>query len=281
MVLHQAGAISYDAVHLVLFPLLFAYLTRFLTQEGTIRRRDLLAFMAILWWAVNIRSFAYDPLLLLFLVVPASKIATTTQGYLKVAGAYLGVTALTTAVFGVFYLAESRLLAPDAVGISASSQVKFVLGHPLDFLAACYRTVQYHGELLLRQGFGVFGWIDYAFNFAPYYLAAIAAGVVTLRTVERDELELRPYQMGVLLLALGGTAGALFLSLYAVWSPVGSGVVGGLQGRYFVGMLPFAIFGVSQLALDVGKGRFLQALALLVCLFLVFSIVRAILGRYY
>ncbi len=180
MVLHQVGAISYDAVHLSLFPLLFAYLAKFLTEEGPIGRRDLLIFMGLIWWTINVRSFAYYPLVLLYFLLPWQRVADPFRQYLRLSGAFMGFTAVTTGVFGLLFLTETHLLAPDAFGISASSQVKFVLGHPWSFLAASYRTLLIHGELLLRQGIGVFGWIDYAFNFVPYYVAVALVGVLAL-----------------------------------------------------------------------------------------------------
>jgi uncharacterized membrane protein len=281
MVLHQVGAISYDAVHLSLFPLLFAYVTRFLTVDEAIKPRDLLVFMGLLWWTINVRSFAYDPLLLLFFLVPHQRIATPFAKYVRVTGAFVGFTAVTTGVFGMLYLSEDHLLTPDSVGISASSQVKFVLLHPWDFVAASYRTLQIHGELLMRQGIGDFGWIDYAFNFVPYYAVVVVAGLLVYYVMERDLLVIKPAQLAVLWVALAGTLAALFLSLYAVWSPVGAGVVGGLQGRYFLGLLPFGIFALSQTALTVGKGRFVQTLVLLLGLVLLASMLKAVAGRYY
>ncbi|HEY7270914.1 MAG TPA: DUF2142 domain-containing protein, partial [Dehalococcoidia bacterium] len=281
MVLHQVGAISYDAVHLSLFPLVFAYLARFITDDSPIRRRDVLIFMGLLWWTINVRSFAYDPLVLLFFAVPWQRIDPDRRQYAKLTAAFLGFTAVTTGIFGMLYLSETHLLAPGSVGISASSQVKYVLGHPIQFLEACYRTFTVHGELLLRQGIGVFGWIDYAFNFVPYYAVVVVAGLVAYYVAERDTLVIRRLHLSVIWLALAGTVGALFLSLYAVWSPVGAGVVGGLQGRYFVGLLPFAMFAGSQTAITVGRGRLLQVAVVLLGLFLLASMLKAVEGRYY
>ncbi len=281
MVLHQVGAISYDAVHLSLFPLVFAYLTRFLEEEGRIRPRDLIVFMFLIWWVINVRSFAYYGLILLFFVVPWRRVAGTMPEYLKVSGAFLGLAALTTAIMGVTYLTESHLLTPDAFGIDASRQVRFALEHPWHFVAASYRTLTIAGDLLLREGVGVFGWIDYGFNFLPYYAVIVAAGVLWYYIAEKDSLRVKPAQLLFLWAAMATTVGCLFLSLYAVWSPVGSGVVGGLQGRYFLGLLPFAMLGVSQTAATVGKANFLKALVLLLGLFLLASMVKAIEGRYY
>jgi uncharacterized membrane protein len=281
MVLHQVGAISYDAVHLSLFPVLFAYGARLLTESGRARPLDVAVFLVALWWAANVRSFAYYPLLLLFFMLPAGRLASNGRGYAALAAGYLGIAGLTSALMAFFYLAESRITPLDAVDVDAGEQARYMLNHPLEFAEVLYRTLQFHGEGLLKQAIGVFGWLDYAFDFVPYYIAVIAAGIVAFYIAERDALVMRGYQLLALWCALLGTVGALAVSLYAVWSPVGAGVIGGLQGRYYIGLLPFAILGVSQTALFVGKGRFLQGLALAVGLILVASIFSAVESRYY
>jgi uncharacterized membrane protein len=281
MVLHQVGGVTYDAVQLSLWPLLFAFVTKFATPEEPMRRSELLLFCGLLLWAVNVRSLAYAPLLLLVLLIPPARVAAMEFEYRRFVAGFLTVAGVTTAALAALYLGESSFLAPDAVGISASSQIRFVLENPWHFAAAAYRTLQLHGELLLRQGIGVFGWIDYSLNFVPYYAAVVTAGLVANYAAGRDVLVLTRTQIAVLWLALGGTVLALFLSLYAVWSPVGAGVIGGLQGRYFIGLLPFAILAISQTALAVGRRRSLAFLTLLLGLFVLASIFRAIVARYY
>ena len=281
MVLHQAGAISYDVVSLSLSPLIFAFLARFMTREEPVERREFLVFTGLLLWSVNVRLVAYVPLLLLAFLIPRSRLSSSLQGYLRLTASYLATAIVTTLALTLLYLNGSDFLAPDAVGISASSQLKFVLEHPWHFLAASYRTLQINGDLIMREGFGIFGWIDYAFNFVPYYAGVLVGGLATYYMAERDVLVLSRTQLVVLWSALAGTVAALFLSLYAVWSPVGAGVVGGLQGRYFIGLLPFGVFAVSQTALYVGRRRFMQMLALVLGLFVLASIFKAIEGRYY
>src|SRR5581483_9190523 len=80
---------------------------------------------------------------------------------------------------------------------------------------------------------------------------------------------------------VAATIACLFLSLYIVWSPVGAKEVLGLQGRYFVGLLPFTIFAVSQTALIVGQRRFVQLMVLLLAVILVYNMYRTIDLRYY
>jgi uncharacterized membrane protein len=81
--------------------------------------------------------------------------------------------------------------------------------------------------------------------------------------------------------ALLFTVAALFWSLYLVWSPVGADVISGLQGRYFVGLLPIAIFLTSQVAAMIGRRRMLTLLLFALALFLIVNLVEGIDYRYY
>jgi uncharacterized membrane protein len=281
IVLHQVGGVTYDAVQLSLWPLLFAYVTKFATADEPVQRSDLVTFCGVLLWAVNVRSLAYAPLILLVFLIPPARVAAARFDYRRFVSSFLAIAAVTTAGMAAIYLGESSFLAPDAVGVDAPAQARFVLKHPWHFAAAAYRTVQFHGEMLLRQGIGVFGWIDYSLNFVPYYAAVVAAGMVAYYVGVRDVLVLTRTQIVALWLALAGTVLALFLSLYAVWSPVGAGIVGGLQGRYFVGLLPLGIFALSQTALAIGRRRSVEIVTLLLGLFVLASIFRAITQRYY
>ena len=281
VVLHQVSANSYDAVQLSLVPLLFAYLMSIVTDKGAARPARLLIFMALLLWLINVRLFSYVPLLLLFFVIHPSRIARSRADYLKVASGFLVVTAVLTGFFDLVYLPRAADSSPDPSAIDASSQVRFVLNNPWEFVEASYNTLRLWGEGLFREGIGVFGWIDYTLGYAPYYIAVFLGGVLVYSTVQRDEALLRPNQILFLLAAVLLTAASLFFSLYAVWTPVGKDTIDGLQGRYFLGLLPFAIVCLSQAAAAIGRERLFKALLTGVALLVLFNIVRAVTLRYY
>ena len=279
--LHQVSGISYDAVQLSLFPLLFAYLTKFLVEDDEIKPVHLLIFMGLLWWIINVRLLAYYPILLLFFIIPHQKITPRFSRYLLVTSAFLGVTAITTGFFDFLYLPSVADSQSDGFEISASAQLRFVLNHPWDFVAACYKTMDKIGALLFREGIGIFGWVDYIFAFFPYFIVLFVAGMVAYYAAEKDVGLLRPWQILILFAAILLTFGSLFLSLYAVWTPVGHDMVDGLQGRYFLGLLPLAIFAVSQTAAAMGKSKMVKVLTVFLILVILRAIFRTVMSRYY
>lgn len=280
IVLHQVTAVSYDAVHLSLFPLVFAYLAKFVV-EGAVKPNQLLIFMGLLLWIINVRLLAYFPFVLIFFVVRPSQISPQLSRYVGIASSFLGLTLATTTFFGATYLPRSEDSAPPGFGIDAHKQVQLVIDHPWHFVEACYKTLQTQGDLLLREMIGVYGWIDYGFSFMPYYATVFLGGLLIYYTVQKDLLVLKPVQILILFATLGLTAGSLFFSLYVVWSPVGADAVSGLQGRYFIGLVPFALLGVSQVAGSMGPRTFVKLAAVALALVFLYNIFRGVDLRYY
>jgi uncharacterized membrane protein len=278
-VLHQVSGFSYDVVQLSLFPLMFAMLARFVSQPTPLKKGHIVAFIALLAWTLNARLVAYYPMLLLAFVVPWRKEAGGPSGrFPPLAVGALAAAVLFTLAVAFAYLPRAEDSGPGGdYEVNASEQVRFVMQNPWRFLEASYNALARYGEHLIGGGIGYFGWIvDYGMSFLPYYAFAVAAGAVVFYTASRDQPRLRPTQLLALAGALAFTVLFIFLSLYAVWSPVGGDMVHGLQGRYFIGLLPFLILLVSQAAAVMGRQRLATLILLVVALMVLYNIYRAI-----
>jgi len=88
-------------------------------------------------------------------------------------------------------------------------------------------------------------------------------------------------QLLVLIGAIAGTGVGLFMAAYLFWTPVGNDIVQGLQGRYFLVLLPLFIFGVSQLAAAMGRERLVHLLLLAGAVIVLRNIYRAVDLRYF
>lgn len=281
MVLHQAGAITYDTVQLPLFLVAYAYLTKFFDEPGRIRRLDLVVFMAVLILSANIRSLTYVPLLGFFFAVPFAKVAASKLEYAKITGAFLVVSGLITAALAAIYVPRVSAIPVVEGDVSAQRQITYIYEHPGRFLDACYEAVRHQGDWLLMQTMGIFGWLDAPMSYFPYYVLVFALGLVFFQLMREDVKVAKLHEVGFIVATVFATIACLFLSLYIVWSPVAAKQVLGLQGRYFIGLLPFTIFAVSQFALIVGQKRFINAMLLVLAVILVYNMYRTIDLRYY
>jgi uncharacterized membrane protein len=279
-VLHQVSAVSYDPVQFALFAIIFALLTKFAVEDRLISRAYLLVFVGAVLWAINIRLLSYTPLILLLAAVRPANLSPDLGRSLRMMGTAMAGVLLITLAVGLVYLPRLGTgFSPQ--GIDAHEQLRSIISNPQDFAAVAYETVSREGEWLFKQLIGVFGWTDTPLAFFSFYGLTFVAAIVIYRTFEREALHLGALQIAALLAAVGLTIISLFVSLYAVWSPVGGDFIQGLQGRYFVGLLPLAVFGLAQLAARIGKLRFLQIAIVIAVVVLFSNIVKSIDVRYY
>jgi len=158
-----------------------------------------------------------------------------------------------------------------------ATQIAFLLSHPLDLPGLALSTFATYGKAYLMQVIGVLGWLD-----APLPRAAfttLCAGLIA--TLVLDGVSAKPMLRWTFLAAITASAGLILLSLYLTWNPLYSlEPVRGIQGRYFLPLLPFLAFLVPKL------GR-LDADGLKLWLFTVcgligqFATMAAIMRRYY
>jgi uncharacterized membrane protein len=180
--------------------------------------------------ALGLVKPGYAPLALAALGLPLRAGAR-----LALTGAALAAAALPTLWWaGVASAAQAPPLFP---GADAAGQLRHMLAHPLAFAAAAGGTVSALFVAWLEGLVGNLGHFDVEIPPAATALglAAVAASV----SLDRAALAAQAR------LAFGASFVAASLAVLAMaylgWSPVGSDKIQGVQGRYFLPMLPFAL----------------------------------------
>jgi hypothetical protein len=152
----------------------------------------------------------------------------------------LGAAALAAAALPTLWwagVAAAADVPPLIPGANLAGQLQHALAHPLDFLAAAAGTVAALWPAWLEGWVGNLGHFDVEIPGAvtALGLAAVAASA----TLEPNPLRLAARLW--LLAAFVAAALAVLAMAYLGWTPVGSRVIQGVQGRYFLPMLPFAL----------------------------------------
>lgn len=122
----------------------------------------------------------------------------------------------------------------------AGAQVKVILAHPLR-VALLPLTVQAaHFATYWRQCVGVVGdlTIDLPRWMYALWTLALLSALGALTGAARPLGRWLPLAA---VLALAGSAELIFLTQYMTWTPVGAARVDGVQGRYFIPMLPILL----------------------------------------
>jgi hypothetical protein len=124
---------------------------------------------------------------------------------------------------------------PSMFNISAKKAL--LLAEPMAFLHLLYDTILADGSALYQQVIGTFGTLN--ITMPPiFYVAAsvfLAVAIFTDRAPPlREPLSLAV--AGVAAVAVGSVG--LFLSLWLLWTPLNATQIEGMQGRYFLPLLP-------------------------------------------
>ena len=171
-------------------------------------------------------------------------------------------------------------LRPDGV-VLPSLQLRLLLGHPWRVPLLVVRTLAANEGLIGRSFIGQLGWLDVglpsAYRDAAWACLGLALWTCVRRTGEAGDGPSPRVLAGTLVAATGAIAG-VGLAQYMTWTVVGSPVVEGIQGRYF--LPPALLLG----ALGRVQAKDLPWLAAPVLLFPVASIavtVHAVILRYY
>jgi uncharacterized membrane protein len=115
-------------------------------------------------------------------------------------------------------------------------KLKFMLAHPLHFPSVAFTSLDHSGELW-RQLIGVLGWLDTKLMSSAY---PILTGLLVLANVDR--IQTAPDTRRRIAFVAAFTAVAysfvVFLLFFLTSTPIDSDRVHGLQGRYFILLVP-------------------------------------------
>ncbi len=225
-------------------------------------------FFVLFWGKVNLVPLALLP----FLLIPPARFKSRSQYILLIAAALI---TFVIEVVGWNVLAYSRY--PSALeGADPAGQLRFILGHPLDFAWVFLGDLLVHLAGYLRGWLALYGYDYWPVPGAVYWLYSLAILLALWIREADEELPARSTRIGlavVFILSYVATVASLYLS----YTPVGSEVILGVQGRYFFPVLPLlllalwglraselprrALYAVNALAL-AGLGLYLVGLIL-------------------
>jgi uncharacterized membrane protein len=131
--------------------------------------------------------------------------------------------------------------------ISVSGQTDFLMHHPWSFISVVTRTV-----LLQDNGYliGMFGMLG--FDFIQVSGLSIVLGImaILLAVLMSEKVSTTRWQKIIALLIPIAGIGGIFLSFYITFSNVAEPIIEGVQGRYFI---PFLLFALAGLAVFVNR----------------------------
>jgi len=234
----QASTVSADAISNGI-AILFIAGSLAVTQKEEIRRKEwvyiALLFLILFWGKLNIFPLAILP----FLLLKPSHFKMK-FGYITLLVTTLGLFALEVAGWNL--LAYSRL--STAVGkADPLGQIAFIFSHPFQFSTILARDIWTNAYNRLLDWIAIYGFAYWPVPVWVYIL--YLAGLLTTLFPRTNENGTDKKTRIALATTFIITYLATILSLYVTFNPVGNKVIEGVQGRYFVTVMPLLLLALA------------------------------------
>ena len=274
MSLHLAGSLSYDAGILGTSFLLTAEILHLRYGEAELKGRDML-LLILLTAALGPCKMVYAPLVLLFCLVPAERCGGRKKKLLCFAAllaALMLAMLLVNAEIIRAYASAGRELsaasgaaedaAPALVDARAGYTVSELIRRPVFIARMVLNSFSLQSGMLLTGMIGMqLGNMDPLLG-APFFVVLLYMGGLLLLSLreeweaERLSLKTRGAFVSISLVVILLIAGALLIS----WTTREAAMIEGIQGRYFLPLLPLLLAAAGTGGIRLRRGLKLRVL---------------------
>ncbi|MDM5190561.1 DUF2142 domain-containing protein [Bacillus sp. DX4.1] len=241
IIMFHAASLSADAVLMGASFIFIALLMRLWFHNEPLKKSEFIT-MAIAGIVMALCKFTYWPLLLLMLFGGVDKYGTKKKFWLFNVGV-TGIAALFVAGWNIFvmkYVGDGL----NSGNVSATGQISYMLHHPLEALKVFIRSFD-HGLDEWIEMYNVFGFLSTPLK-GILYLYPIVFVIISIIDQKEGVPKLDWMKKWSLRFCIASVTLLVMLSLYMTWTTVGNPYIFGIQGRYFIPIIPFILLLVQQ-----------------------------------
>lgn len=192
--------------------------------------------MTVLSVIMALCKIVYIPLVLLMFVIPKEKFKNEKK--LK----NIIIIALIAFIINIGWLSVSSIYLSHFREGDSSVQIKEAILNPIRYIQNCFYTLNINGANYIMTMFGQqLGWGEMInlYSIVPYTLLILAIWISISDSSLKEKFKL--YQKVIIALTVFAIILLIFTSLYVQWTLCGSNSILGIQGRYFIPILPLII----------------------------------------
>lgn len=236
MNLFLAGTYNQDGIALGLIYVIVGYFIHLLTVQRAIKDKELALYTALCAILITLK-LPYVLLIGLLFFIPRERFAVQHR-QVKVIGALLFILALTVFWFVSYQQIHSAAPLKD---VGVGKQLAAIFSNPGKALTTLLREFFLTPYRLIMLFY--FGLLNLAMKelLIPFFFFYVT---VFLSNINRLSLPLKP-RLGSLFIGLSIIAGIITV-MYLTWTPAGLSNVHGIQGRYYLGVLPLLALGITS-----------------------------------
>lgn len=235
MSLYQASSLSSDAITNALAFLSIALILRYAFDEKLELRRKHLIYLFVLLVALSLCKQVYFAFVLLFLLIPRKKFKSTKVYFIT----FICLIFSCIAFLGIWSVITSSSTEFSKGAVVPGEQVKFVLKYPFYYIRTIWNTFVIQKQFYFHSYIAEFGWLD---TLAPRYVYKVFTLGFLLILIFDDGIKLNTVQRIIFVVTFLSLIVLVMTALYVIWTNVGASAITGVQGRYFIPIIPLVFF---------------------------------------
>lgn len=240
MFLHQATSISADSIINTMIMFFIAYVLNLYFKKERITKNDSIV-LVILSCLIGISKYVYTPIVFISAIMIWSKNIEKKQKIITLSlmfllpillafGYYLFTSSYET-VFNDYFTTNN---------VDGGEQIKYIMNNPFEYVKTVANTLKTTSTTYINQMVGgILGWLCI---YVPKFVVGIYLLVLLASCfIEENKFEFNFKQKAWGFLISGGIVLLIMTGMYITWTGVGSDVIQGVQGRYFIPILFLAL----------------------------------------
>lgn len=243
MTIHVAASYSYDGMVIGVSALLLAEILRMFYGDAVTWKQMIYCFVLCAILAPS--KMVYTPLICLVLLVPSDRFRTLCKRpwMLKCAMILAGILGLLVMQLSTMssYVGEGAAGSYIAWADEEGYTLSWALGHIVNTIGVFLNTILQKTDYYVNTMLGSsLGWFQLS---VPQYFYLPFAGLFLVGCMKKtSEPRQLPYGAKCwTFLMVAGSAMLILASMFLSWTPISSTVIEGVQGRYFLPLLPAVI----------------------------------------
>ena len=246
-----AVAISYDSVLISVALYATALILKLIFDDSVkeVSYKHIIILGIIGFILLSLKTI-YISVMIPLLLIPKYKYGGNIKSVIKKLSMIIGIAV------GIYFLNKLPTIflekAPNIEHESFINQINFVLSNPIYYLKIWMHSMIYNRSFYIAGMFGIFGLLDTYVQTIYTAIYIIAFIGVILADVSLEEKKFNWKYKLLSLIAIIASIFGIFLALYIVWTSIidgygiGASEITGVQGRYFIPLLPLGIVLLSN-----------------------------------
>ncbi len=277
-------SISADVVTNILGFLWIANIFSFAFSERKIQTKNLFYLLAIACF-LSSAKYVYTPLVFLIFLIPSQKFYSLKRFTFSISlilisfciaflgSKYASSITFSHANYNTKYVAASEI----PTGVDMKAQMKFLKLHPEKLFQVVFDGVIQIYLPLQDSYIGTLGWLDVRLPESLIYLGYLSLLFMLIFDNSAARCRIKFWQRIIMLLVGCVVFYLICLSQYFSWVPVAGSYSYGMQGRYFIIVMPLIFLGLIP---NYFNQRLLLSFSLLTSVLLLASSVKCLFNRY-